>query len=252
MNHTIWMYWENARNRRKPAYLDLCLETIKLHSPRYRIVVLNENSVFDFIPDLRRDISRIEQIAHRADYIRARILHEQGGIWLDSDIILLREIEIEAELRQVDLVGVSEEYGKPSIWFLGANPRNPVIAEWIREMDRVLDTRLNRLLVRSRLKKCRLHWTEIGYDILWRLMDGCKYHNLDFKDFAPLRYDEWKRFLQPEGEPEDFLTDSTVAVMLYNKFMSKPLQDLNHDEILHSPTLLGKFFRYSLGTDRQP
>ncbi|MBL7033601.1 MAG: hypothetical protein ISR91_05590 [Candidatus Delongbacteria bacterium] len=241
------MYWENAKNRQKPAYLDLCLETIKRHSPSYEIVVLNEQSVFDYIPDLRQDIGKIRKIAHRADYIRARVIHQLGGIWLDSDIILLQEIEIAEYLNEVDFVGVSEEPGKPAIWFLGANPGNPIIGRWIQGMDRVLDERMGKLLVRIGLRKCRLHWTEIGYDILWPLMADYRYHNLNFEDFAPIRFNHWNQLLQPVGEPEDLISASTVSVMLYNKYMYEPLHNMSREEILQSPLLLGKLFRYSLG-----
>lgn len=86
---TIWMYWENKRGCPKPPILDLCLETIQKHAGSFQIKLLNENSVNDYIniPEILRTY---HPIAYKSDYIRFALLHKYGGIWLDSDLILLR------------------------------------------------------------------------------------------------------------------------------------------------------------------
>ena len=142
MNKTIWLYWENKKSIHKPAYLDLCLETIKKHSPNYKVVVLNEKSVHEYLPDLRIDLARIIEVAHKTDYIRARIMYEYGGIWLDSDIILLKEIEVERYLEKYEYVGSSYEFGKPSIWFFAARKKCSILKRWIEAMDKKLDRKL--------------------------------------------------------------------------------------------------------------
>ena len=125
MNKTIWMYWESKEGIIKPAYLELCLETIIKHSPSYKVIVLNEKTVYDYLPNLRNDLNKIEEIAHRADYIRANVIYEYGGIWLDSDVILLKEINIEPYLDKYEYVGSSIEYGKPSKYLFQGSAISP-------------------------------------------------------------------------------------------------------------------------------
>jgi hypothetical protein len=245
MNRTIWMYWEGAG---RPAYLDLCYETVVGHSPSFEVKVLDERSVFDVLPDLRRDIFRAREIANRVDYIRARVVYEQGGVWLDSDVVLMRPVRVEEALEKHDFVGYGEERGKPSIGFFAANKGAPVLGEWIEGMDGVLDRKGRSPLYR--IRGYRLGWSELGYDILWKLFEGRDYHHLDVRRFAPIRWDDWKEFFRTDLEPEEIVDDETVAVMLYNKFMYEPLRDFSRDELLTSETLLGKLFRLSLGDEK--
>jgi len=284
MNKTIWMYWENKKGSTKPAYLDLCLESIIKHSPNYKVIVLDEKTVFDYLPDLRTDINKIVDIAHKADYIRARMIHKFGGIWLDSDVILLKEIEIEKYLKEYEYVGSSSEYGKPSIWFFGGVKNCEVLNKWYLQMDKILDVKLNKTYKESfkqqkylylslvlkyinifnlralkkkseKFNKKYLHkvsrlgalgWSEIGYDILWKLFENYKYKNIEFEKFAPLKFDQWNDFFKNDIYLKDMIKDDTISIMLYNKFMFEPLKDMSREEILESNNLLGQVFRYSL------
>jgi hypothetical protein len=247
MNRTIWMYWEDRKGAHKPAYLDLCLDTVRRHSPSYDVVVLDRETVLERLPGLREDVFRTREIAHRADYIRARIVYEYGGIWLDSDIILLKEIEVERALEKHDFAGCGIEYGKPSIWFFAANKGAPVLGRWIELMDEVLDRKRRSPL--SFFRPYRLGWVELGYDILWGLFEGYDYHHFDFKRFAPVRWDDWETFFSTGVDAAAITDDDTIAVMLYNKFMFDPLKSASREEILASDTLLGKLFRQSLGDE---
>lgn len=244
MNKTIWMYWEDRKGTFKPAYLDLCLETVRRHSPEFDVVVLDEQSALERLPDLRRDIFRTREIAHRADYIRARVVHEYGGIWLDSDIVLLREIDVERVLAEHDFAGCGIERGKPSIWFFAANKGAPILQKWIEGMDEVLDGKRRNPL--SRIRGYRLKWSELGYDILWKLTEAYDYYHFEFRRFAPIRWDDWEDFFRKDIDPVDVINEETTAVMLYNRFLFEPLRSVGREELLTSRTLLGKLFRLSL------
>ena len=88
----IWMYWENRPFTKKPAYLELCLDSIKRHKGDYELVLLDERSVKDYI-EIPAKVRQFEHIAHRADYIRFHLLHRYGGVWLDADVILIQDID---------------------------------------------------------------------------------------------------------------------------------------------------------------
>jgi hypothetical protein len=244
MNKTIWTYWENKKRTSKPAYLDLCLETVRMHSPSYEVVVLNERTVREYLPGLREDIFRTREIAHRADYIRAKIVYEYGGVWLDGDIILLNEIDVEEPLREYDYAGCGAAYGRPSIWFFAANRHSTILEQWIDGMDEVFDKKRHNFL--SVICRYKFSWAELGYDILWPLFEGYDYYHFDFRRFAPIRWDKWEDFLKADIEPCELIDEESVAVMLYNKFMFEPLKGKSRRELLASDTLLSKLFRLSL------
>lgn len=94
-----------------------------------------------------------------------------------------------------------------------------------------------------------LKWSEIGYDILWKLFDGYEYHNIKFERFAPLKYNDWEQFFRNDLSPDDLIKNDSISVMLYNKYMFDPLKNLTRDEVLAQDCLLAKLFKYSLERD---
>ena len=91
MNH-IWLYWETPPGKTRPTYIDLCYDTIKKHcSKNFKVHLLDEKSVYTYLPKLRRDINNL-RIPQKADYIRLALLKKYGGIWLDSDIIVFSDL----------------------------------------------------------------------------------------------------------------------------------------------------------------
>lgn len=89
----IWMYWENINKQSRPAYLDLCLETVRKNcSQDFNIHVLDEKSVLQYVPINFKVYEKIWTIPQKTDYIRLYLLARYGGIWLDFDIIVIKSL----------------------------------------------------------------------------------------------------------------------------------------------------------------
>src|ERR1051325_9967792 len=69
----IWGYWENKPGVKRPEYINLCFDTFYKHNKGFDIRILNEKSVYDYLPDMRRDINTLS-LAHKCDYIRILLL----------------------------------------------------------------------------------------------------------------------------------------------------------------------------------
>ena len=85
----IWCYWETMEGRQKPAYIDLCYDSI-LHNCKncFQIHRLDEKSIRNYLPELNpADLDHLS-IPHKADYYRYALLEKYGGIWIDADIIV--------------------------------------------------------------------------------------------------------------------------------------------------------------------
>lgn len=91
----IWQYWEQPHNAdyiRSPC-LDLCEQTVVHNAGVYRVLRLNEQSALHFIDEGVPDvIARMRRIAQRCDYVRIRLVAQYGGMWLDTDTLLLNPI----------------------------------------------------------------------------------------------------------------------------------------------------------------
>lgn len=240
----IWMYWENRRGSVKPAYLDMCLETVERHRGDFELTVLDDKSVRDYI-EVPDKVARFEQIAHRADYIRFQLLKKYGGIWLDADVILLRDIgdAVFPYINQYDFVGYGREPGKPSINFIACRRGCSLIHQHVKVMDQVLETKQPSGFLR---KKIKLVWTEIGHDILWRLAKDYPYYHHELSRMAPIFWRDWEVFFRSDLALDHCLKSTTLMVMLYNDFMHQKLTNMSRQELWEGDLLLSKLLRHSL------
>ena len=246
---TIWMYWENRNGSTKPPYLELCLETIKCHKGSFEVKLLNEKTVKNYI-DLPPIVNKFTEIAHKADYIRFMLLHKYGGIWLDSDIILLRNIDaaIIMQLEKFDYVGYGREKGKPSIGFMAARKNSRIIENHLRKVDSILKNKKIRFFFN---KKVKLGWGEIGYDVFWSLSSKYNYYHHDYKLFAPILWSDFKEFDDDNINLNNYLMHKPFAVMLYNKMMFDTYQDFSSNSIINGNSLLSKLFNTALSNCTQ-
>jgi len=240
----LWLYWENKPGCRRPPYLDLALETIKHHSGSYETVLLNGESVRDYIK-IPSIVKRLSEKAHKADYIRFNLLYQYGGVWLDSDTILLRNIDeaIEPFIEKYDYIGYGREQGKPSIGFMASKQGCKLLEMHLTEVARVLRRKFWKQVP---LFPVKLGWSEIGYDILWKIANKYDYYHHERNMFAPTGWSDWKYFFRTDVNIEKYLSHNPYAVVLYNKMMYDSLKNLSIQDIINGDTLLSRLFKRGL------
>ncbi len=237
MNKTIWMYWEDPKHGVKPPYIDLCMETIERNKGDYKIVIVTPNNVRDFLPDITPRVFKIKKIAHRADYIRGHLLLKYGGVWLDSDVILLKTLNLDDCFKDHDFVGYGKDIGEPSINFFGAKAGCPLVEKWVSGMDKKM---------KSFIPKYKFKWTELGYSILWTYSKSYDYYHIDYNLIAPVAWQDWELFFDNKTKLNNIITNKTISMMLFNKNMFQKLERISKKEILSADNLLGEVFRYAL------
>jgi hypothetical protein len=77
----------------QPPFIDLCVATWRTLNPDYKIEVLNETTVWNFLDrkELPKQYDKLD-LAHQADAIRLALLLRYGGIWIDSSTLLLQPL----------------------------------------------------------------------------------------------------------------------------------------------------------------
>jgi Capsular polysaccharide synthesis protein len=238
----IWLYWENRPGSEMPAYIDLAIQTVKAHAGSYEMTLLNEKTIGDYI-QLPNHFRRIKQLAHKADYIRAQLLHLYGGIWLDSDIIVLRNLEtaVQPYIKDYDFVGYGREYGKPSIGFMACRRQCRLMQLWAERVERVVNQRNSMGQRRSNFR-----WTEMSFDILWPIASGYAYQHHEREMFAPVFWSDWQLFASADVQLDQVIGHNPFAVMLYNQCMFDVYEKVAARDILKGDTLLSKLFRLAL------
>lgn len=78
--------------KRKPKLIRDCIKSWKLHMPDYEIVEWNEKNS-DFASPFVREAYKLKKWAFVADFIRLKVLCENGGIYLDTDMMVIKPFD---------------------------------------------------------------------------------------------------------------------------------------------------------------
>lgn len=87
--HSVWV-----GNKEKPALIKLCENSWKKYCFNYQFIEWNEeNFNFENAPIFVKEAYQMKKWAFVSDYIRLWALYNYGGIYLDSDMELLQNID---------------------------------------------------------------------------------------------------------------------------------------------------------------
>ena len=87
----IWQYWETKDV--KPYFIDE-LRELAIKNSGSELVLVGPDNINEYLPDIPKEIFEIQELAHKADMIRALLIYEYGGMWLDSDAIVLSDFKM--------------------------------------------------------------------------------------------------------------------------------------------------------------
>ena len=257
--NNVWLYWENkpGNNGVKPTYIDMCHESvIKNRGKDLNVTILNEKNIKEYLPSLREDINSLS-IPQKADYIRLAILNRYGGIWLDSDIIVLKPLtRYLGKLRDYDYVGfgchglncklTNNGYGNPANWAMISRKGGILIKSCLESADNLLNRDVNLSYPRNYHKLGReLIWDEISklksktnWDYFHNTSEGIERDNYGDK------------ITNPRLMSNELLSNSyeSIFVPLYNTAPGFPdyFLRMKRGEILKSKMLISQLFRKAL------
>ncbi len=230
----------------------------------YRLNVVTPENVRAYLPDLPDRLNRIAlkprgrfekyfarrsrraaAIAVRADYIRAFLLERHGGIYIDSDAIILGDLSefFDAVERSGFMICRRQSFGKShvSIGFYGCVSGNPIITEYTN-------------LMRTRLAgSLYYNYNEVGADLLTPIV------NRRLSDVAiiperviqPVTYEDAnEKFASTTLRLTDIVAPETKIFMLYNHPFRRggSLESADLEKLLNSDALLSKMFRNALAS----
>ena len=259
----IWMYWDNKPGKQRPEYLDVCLETIQTHCKNsFNIIILNKKNVYNYLPNLRKDLwEKLVHIPMITDYIRYLLLYTYGGIWLDFDIIMIKDImPLYKKLNTYDFIGFGcyfndsycmnkTGYPGPANWCLISRKKNILFKKCISECDSMLDNYPKQFFA--------THYHIFGKNLFLKLIK---------KIIA--NYPDWKYYHMPSKCMERdstgtktrnhlMISNKDIDPICKNKYYFIPVYNtapgfpdwfykLNKKQLLTSRMLISKFFRLSL------
>lgn len=116
-----------------PDLYKRCIDGWHRYCPRYRIVEWNENNCDVNENNFARQAYGMKKYGFVPDYFRLKIIHEHGGIYLDTDVELLRSLD---DLRYNEAFCGMEVPGEAAFGLgFGAVAGHPVIEKLLTRYD---------------------------------------------------------------------------------------------------------------------
>jgi hypothetical protein len=241
---------------RMPAYLELCLETVRKYNAKdFEIILITPDNLTHYLTDIHPAYQYLSYV-HRADYIRCEILHQRGGIYLDMDTICFRNLQRWYDkIQDYDIVNYD---GRPwgeifGISVFGPTRRHSVLTRaWSEEMRKHLDKRLSDLISFRKMtpdpaKDC-LQWAEILHDILVPVAKKIaknkqlSFYRIGLKNFSVIKLEKYFYAL---NQPLSVRPETDILI-LNNAEYSSEFKNLSKEELLTSDWGIASLIRDAL------
>ena len=210
----IYTFWEGP----KPAYIELCQETWG-----FDYVELNYSNLHQYT-ELPIDKLRLFTLPKVADCVRAHVLRDNGGQWLDADTIMLSD-----QLPEETILGDPVSRTN-SIGYLNADQHPGFFREWAEYQDKILAGCGN-----------RNEWDIMGnrftdlYLMMHREIPIGRIRN-HLPETYMIKGDakRWEKYVEFYFEQDQHLSDldPTPMIMLHNSWTPGWYKDLLNDEVL--------------------
>ena len=112
----------------KPKNIQRCMKTWRKHLKDYKIIEWNENNFDIHENKYVEEAYKAKKWAFVSDYIRAKAVYEYGGIYLDTDVLVLDNLE--ELLDNAAFVGF-ENKDNPFTAVFGAQKHHPLLKDML-------------------------------------------------------------------------------------------------------------------------
>ncbi|NWA61766.1 hypothetical protein HX773_12795 [Pantoea sp. B9002] len=235
----VYTYWVDLPGKTKPAYLNLCMKSWENNIPNLEIKIINHENIYDFIPKkILPPIFFQFSLAMQSDMVSAWVLTMLGGIFIDTDTIITKNISDMTSLKGDKLYAFGYQASQAiHLAVLSANKRNKLTAAWFMGIIE----RLNNI-------PGEVSWDYVGNGILGPLIKSGEYddclHILDAVEEGNIlearqpEQEPWERYLSYYFMPKsrkDFSRELEKCkcgiISLHNSWTPEVFRDFSEEKI---------------------
>ena len=238
MNGKVFLYWVGSDYK----LIKILRDIIYYHSndsKNYEVILINDKNVRDYvdIPDFFFELLP----AYQADIVRVNVLYKYGGIWLDSDTIVMDNLDslfTLIENKNGFFVRENNQFIVNGVF--GTKPNTPLMYQWKNYIDNILKT-----------KKKNIEWTELGSRWLNKIENFHLFKDYDILQgldtIYPVNWDKCvEDFLnKPYDNYVNLIRDFQPLIVLVNS-VYKELENFSEIEIKEGSRPLNYFLNKSL------
>lgn len=154
--NNVFLYWVGKEYK----LITLLRKLIYLYSKKgrgYTVHLITAKNIETYLTDIPECFDKLCP-AHQADYVRVNIIYKYGGIWLDSDTLVLEPLDILFNILHEKNGFFITEGPYICNGIFGSRAGTEIIRIWKSYIDKILHA-----------KQHMIHWTELGASILTHL-----------------------------------------------------------------------------------
>lgn len=236
----LYLYWIGVEYK----LISILRNLIYLHSTNgigYKIHLVTDKNISDYIKDIPDYFSKLLP-AHQADFVRINVICDYGGIWLDSDTLVLNSLD-----SLFDYIESSDGFfikqDNIILWngIFGSRANTPLMIEWKTQMRNLLDIKMD-----------KINWCDIGNDMLQNLYDKNSglYDNYNIfnglDNLYPVNWDNCvtEFITKPYENYKTIIREYQPLVVLVNS-VYKQLENKTENEILEGNMPINYFINKS-------
>jgi len=237
--NNIYLYWIGNEYK----LIKILRNLIYLHSTNgkgYNVNLITPKNIHEYIKDLPEYFYKL-CYAHQADYVRICVICDNGGIWLDSDVIILDSLDYLFDL-------INNKNG----FFIKENNSNICNGIFGSKPNTLLMKEIKNILISRLEKDINIYWTEIGNALLTNLYNNKRelYNDYEFFDGLDNLYPiNWNHcvnefIIKPYDNYKNIVREFQPLIVLVNS-VYKNLEDKTEKEILTGKMPLNYFINKS-------
>lgn len=93
---TIWLFWWQGLDN-APDLVRYCVNTINTHAGHRRVIVIDKNNIHEYATLPRQIFDLVDSgaitLTHLSDLLRFNLLHNYGGLWMDSTLLCTNSLD---------------------------------------------------------------------------------------------------------------------------------------------------------------
>jgi mannosyltransferase OCH1-like enzyme len=137
----LYLYWVGKEYK----LISLLRNLIYLHSTNgkgYKVILITDKNINNYISDIPDYFTNLSP-ANQADFVRVNVICDYGGIWLDSDTIVLDSLDSLFDIIEKKN-GFLIKQNNEILWngIFGSKPNTPLMLEWKKQMRNLLENKL--------------------------------------------------------------------------------------------------------------
>ena len=239
-NNNVYIYWIGKEYK----LITILRKLMYIHSNNgkgYNIHLINHTNINKYIKNIPECFKNLKP-ANQADFVRVHVICEYGGIWLDSDTLVLDSLD-----------SLFDILDKKDGFLIKEN--NEILCNGVfgsKKNTIFMETWKNNMMTKLNTTNGEISWTGIGskmMEAIYKLNPHMLSNYTIFKgldNIYPINYDKCvKQFItKPYDNYKNIIRDYQPLIILVNS-VYKSLEDKTEDEILNTPTPLSYFINKS-------